>query len=77
MTATWSTSGTQGERLDHARTQIPQLIWAWTIWKAKGQTMPGLLVLDLGDSEKEHGLAYTAIYRATKTTNIGIINPFT
>jgi len=78
ITASWTTVGTQGERLDHTRTQIPlRLSWAWTIWKAQGQTIPDKLVLDIGEQEKEHGLTYTAFSRATDVANIGIANPLT
>ena len=58
----------------HTRTMIPlKLAWAWTIWKAQGQTIKGKIVFDLGDEEKEHGLAYVALSRATKLSDIGII----
>lgn len=41
----------------HTRTMLPpKLAWAWTIWKAQGQTIRGKLVADLGADEKEHGL---------------------
>ena len=78
ITAFWATLGTQGEWLDHTWKQIPlRLSWAWTIWKAQGQTIPDKLVLDIGEQEKEHGLTYTAFSRATDVANIGITNPLT
>ena len=36
------------------------LCYAWTIWKAQGQTIQNKVVVSLGDKEKEHGLSYTA-----------------
>ena len=78
ITASWATLGTQGEWLDHTWTQIPlRLSWAWTIWKAQGQTMPDKLILDIGEQEKEHRLTCTAFSRATGVANIGITNPLT
>jgi hypothetical protein len=59
---------------EHSRTMLPlRLSWAWTIWKAQGQTIKGKLVVSLGPKEKEHGLTYVAFSRATKFSNIGII----
>ena len=53
-----------GEYTDHSRTMLPiRLCYAWTIWKAQGQTLPGKVVLDLGKREVEHGLTYTAFSR--------------
>jgi hypothetical protein len=46
---------------DHSRSMLPlQLAWAWTILKAQGQTIPGKLVLNLLDDEREHRLTYVA-----------------
>ena len=49
-----------------------RLAWAWTMWKAQGQTFTGKIVMDLSDREREHGLTYVAFSRATKFENIGI-----
>ena len=35
--------------------------------------MTGKIVVDLGQKEAEHGLAYVALSRATKLSNIGIL----
>ena len=60
------------------QTQIPlRLSWAWTIWKAHGQTMPNKLILDIRKQEKEYRLTYTAFSRATDVANIGIANLLT
>ena len=56
-----------------SRTMIPlRLAWAWTIWKAQGQTIRNKIVLNLGNSEREHGLSYVGFSRATKLSDIGI-----
>jgi ATP-dependent DNA helicase PIF1 len=63
---------------EHTRRQLPlRLAWAWTAWKAQGQTIPGKLVADLGKTEKEHGLTYTVFSRVTNFLNIGIIGGLT
>jgi hypothetical protein len=58
-----------------SRTMLPlRLAWAWTIWKAQGQTITGKVVIKLGKSEREHGsMSYVAFSRATRLSNIGII----
>ena len=56
------------------RTMVPlKLCYAWTIWKAQGQTIRGKVVVDLGKTEKEHGLSYTAFSRVTRFNDIGIV----
>ncbi len=63
-----------GEDKSLSRTMLPlRLAWAWTIWKAQGQTIRGKVVIKLGKSEREHGLSYVAFSRATRLSNIGII----
>ena len=49
-----------------------RLAWAWTIWKAQGQTIRNKIILNLGTREKEHGLSYVGFSRATKLSDIGI-----
>ena len=49
-----------------------KLAWAWTIWKAQGQTIRGKVILHLGDTEKDHGLSYVGFSRATTLRNVGI-----
>ena len=49
-----------------------RLSWAITIHKAQGQTIPGNVVVCLGDSENTLGLSYVAFSRVTKLQNIGI-----
>ena len=46
--------------------------WAWTIWKAQQQTLNKNFVIELGKSEREHALSYTAFSRATKLIDVGI-----
>ena len=66
ITAEWSDNAKA-----HSRTMLPlKLSWAWTVWKAQGQTLTGRLVLHLGDTEKTAGIAYTAMSRATRLENI-------
>jgi len=66
ITAEWS-----DDAKAHSRTMLPlKLSWAWTVWKAQGQTLTGRLVLHLGDTEKTAGIAYTAMSRATRLENI-------
>ena len=58
----------------HSRSMFPlRLSYAFTIWKAQGQTIPGQYVICLSTMEKEHGLTYTAFSRATILSNIGIV----
>ena len=38
------------------------LSYAWTIWKAQGQTIETKIVVVIGDKEREHGLTYTSFF---------------
>ncbi len=50
-------------------TMLPlRLAWAWTIWKAQGQTIRGKVVIKLGKSEREHGLSYVAFSSKSYST---------
>ena len=49
-----------------------RLCYAWTIWKAQGQTLRCKVVADLCDREKEHGLSYTVFSRITKPQDLMI-----
>lgn len=52
-----------GTTEQHSRTMFPlHLCYAWTIWKGQGQTLRCKVVVDFGDSEKEHGLSYTVFF---------------
>ncbi len=53
-----------------------RLCYAWTIWKAQGQTIRTKVVASLGVTEKEHGLTYTVFSRVRKASDIGIIDGF-
>jgi ATP-dependent exoDNAse (exonuclease V) alpha subunit len=65
------------EMASHSRTMLPiRLCYAWTIWKAQGQTLKCKVVVNLGKTEKEHGLTYTAFSRVTKASDIGILGGF-
>ena len=56
------------------RTMIPlKLAWAWTIWKVQGQTVDGKVVVDLGPTEKEHGLSYVAFSRVRRFQDLGVL----
>ena len=68
------TTSRSGSTYDtHTRSMIPlRLAWAWTIWKAQGQTIKGILVIDLGGKEQEHGLSYVAFLRSTIFQNVGV-----
>ena len=76
-TSEWSTPSTKKDdsMTNHSpRTMVPlKLCYAWTIWKAQGQTIRGKVVVDLGKTEKEHGLSYTAFSRVTRFNDIGVI----
>ena len=62
------------ERVQNSRTMFPlRLCYAWTIWKAQGQTIQSKVVVSLGKTEKEHGLSYTAFSRVTKPSDIGLL----
>ena len=52
------------------------LSYAWTIWKAQGQTINTKMVLNIGQNEKEHGLTYSAFSRARRSSDIGIDGGF-
>jgi hypothetical protein len=70
-----STSETGTE--SNSRKMLPlRLYYAWTIWKAQGQTIHTKVVASLGVTEKEHGLTYTVFSRVRKASDIGIINGF-
>ena len=65
------------EMAKHSRSMLPiRLCYAWTIWKAQGQTLKCKIVVNLGKTEKEHGLTYTVLSRVTKASNIGIVGGF-
>ena len=67
-----------GETRTSSRKMFPfRLCYAWTIWKAQGQTIRGKVVVHLGKDEKEHGLTYTAFSRVTKFSDIGTAGGFT
>ncbi len=68
-----------GETQSNSRKMFPfrLLCYAWTIWKAQGQTIRGKVVVHLGKEEKEHGLTYTAFSRVTRFNDIGIADGFT
>ena len=61
----------------HFRRMFPlRLSYAWTIWKAQGQTITSKVVADLGKKEREHGLTYTVFSRVKRSSDIGIMNGF-
>ena len=65
------------KKTTHSRTMIPLwLSYAWTIWKAQGQTIKTKVVVVIGNTEKEHGLTYTAFSRVTRASDIGIDGGF-
>jgi hypothetical protein len=48
------------------------LSYAWTIWKAQGQTIETKVVVVIGDKESgEHGLTYISFF-STRASGIGI-----
>ena len=53
-----------------------RLSYAWTIWKAQGQTIETKVVVVIGDKEREHGLTYTAFSQVTRASDIGIDGGF-
>jgi ATP-dependent exoDNAse (exonuclease V) alpha subunit len=56
---------------DHFRNQFPIcLSWGLTVWKSQGLTIRGLVAVSLGESEKEHGISYVALSRATDISNV-------
>ena len=70
-------SSNVNEMATHSRTMLPiRLCYAWTIWKAQGQTLKCKVVVNLGKTEKEHGLTYTVFSRVTRASDIGIIGGF-
>ena len=63
-----------GDTVSNSRKMFPfRLCYAWTIWKCQGQTFRGKVVVNLGTSEREHGLTYTAFSRVTRFSNLGIL----
>lgn len=55
-----------GNDTHHFRNQLPTCqARALTIWKCQGLTIKGLVAMQLGDSEKEHGLSFVGLSRAT------------
>lgn len=72
-TVEWS-STCNGDAQCSSRTMFPlRLCYAWTIWKAQGQTIRNKIIVSLGKTEKEHGLTYTAFSRVQRFSDIGII----
>ena len=62
--------GGAGEN-DNFRIQFPIcLAYALTVWKSQGMTITGLIALSLGEKEKEHGLTFVALSRATDINNV-------
>jgi ATP-dependent exoDNAse (exonuclease V) alpha subunit len=60
-------------RVERTGTMLPLCCaWAWTIWKAQGQTIRGKVDLVLGKNEREHGLSYVGFSRATRLQDIGL-----
>jgi hypothetical protein len=46
--------------IELTRTMLPlRLAWAWTFWKAQGQTFRNKIIMNLSNKEKENGLTYT------------------
>ena len=71
--AEWS-SMSNGDTSSNSRKMFPfRLCYAWTIWKCQGQTFRCKVVVNLGTSEREHGLTYTAFSRVTRFSNLGIL----
>ena len=67
-----------GETRISLRKMFPfRLCYAWTIWKAQGQTIRGKVVVHLGKDEKKHGLTYTAFSRVKRFSDIGIAGGIT
>jgi ATP-dependent exoDNAse (exonuclease V) alpha subunit len=46
--------------------------WAWTIWKAQGQTILGKVILVLGKTERECGLSYVGFSRNRRFADVGV-----
>jgi len=68
-----------GKMETHSWTMAPlRLCYAWTIWKAQGQTFRSKVIVNLSEREREHGLTYlyTVFSRVTKPTDLGIIIGF-
>ena len=65
------------KKTTHSCTMIPlRLSYAWTIWKAQGQTIKTKVVVVIGNTEREHGLTYAAFSRVTRASDIGIDGRF-
>ena len=77
-TVEWGSAKKDGSETKHSRTMIPlKLSWAMTIWKAQGQTIDDQVVLKLGKTEREVGLAHTAFSRACRLSDVGLIDGLT
>ena len=60
-------SGNSNGLMESTRTMLPlRLAYAWTIWKAQGQTIRGYVVIYLSKKEVELGLTYVALSRDTR-----------
>ena len=78
FTARFSKYNKDQVRIDYTREMMPmKLAWAWTIWKAQGQTFNYKVVANLGKDEKEHGLTYVAMSRVTSLKLFGIAGGLT
>ena len=59
-------------------TMIPLQLtsYAWTIWKAQGQTIKSKIVVVIGNTERKDGLTYTAVSCVQRASDIGIDGRF-
>ena len=73
VTIAWNVqrSGVNETNETYSRTMLPiKLSYAWTIWKAQGQTISKPLLIDLESNEKKLGLTYTAFPSARRYSQI-------
>ena len=50
--------------------------YAWTIWKAQGQTIETKVVVVIGDKEREHRLTYTAFHKLQEPVTLELMVDF-
>ena len=69
----WLPSGS-GDIESCSRTMLPlKCCWAWTYWKAQGQTITSKVVYKPGNLESEHGISYVLFSYVQRFNEIDVL----
>lgn len=62
-----------GNNQEHFRESFPIcLSYSLTVWKSQGMTITDAVMVNLGNTERDHGCSYVALSRVTSVTNLCI-----